>query len=49
VAHSRPSPERTPYDILGAGAPEFRAWLMQQFFATADWMRNKPGDMPGSG
>ena len=29
------------------GPPELRAWLMQQFFATADWMRNKEGDMPG--
>lgn len=27
--------------------PELRVWLMQQFLATADWMRNKPGDMPG--
>jgi len=27
--------------------PELRDWLMQQFFATADWMRNKEGDMPG--
>ena len=27
--------------------PELRDWLMQQFLATADWMRNKPGDMPG--
>ena len=27
--------------------PEVRDWLMQQFFGTADWMRNKQGDMPG--
>jgi len=27
--------------------PELRHWVMQQFLATADWMRNKPGDMPG--
>ena len=27
--------------------PELRDWLMQQFLPTADWMRNKPGDMPG--
>ncbi|MGA7983736.1 MAG: group II truncated hemoglobin [Burkholderiales bacterium] len=27
--------------------PELRDWMMQQFFATADWMRNKRGDMPG--
>ena len=25
---------------------ELRDWMMQQFFGTADWMRNKPGDMP---
>ena len=31
-----------------AGTPEFCAWLMQQFFSTVDWMRNKPADMPGS-
>lgn len=31
-----------------AGPPEFRAWLLQQLFGTADWMRNKPGDMPGT-
>jgi hemoglobin len=28
---------------------DFREWLLKQFFGTADWMRNKPGDMPGSG
>jgi len=28
--------------------PEFRAWLLEQLFGTADWMRNKPGDMPGT-
>ena len=28
--------------------PEFRAWLLQKLFGTADWMRNKPGDMPGT-
>lgn len=27
--------------------PELRDWMMQQFFATADWMRNKAGDTPG--
>lgn len=32
-------------DQTGVEPPELRAWLMQQFFATADWMRNKPGDM----
>ena len=31
----------------GVEPPELRDWLMQQFLATADWMRNKPGDMPG--
>ena len=31
-----------------AGTPEFRKWLLQQLFGTADWMRNKPGDMPGT-
>ena len=30
-----------------AGNAAFRAWLLGQFFATADWMRNRPGDMPG--
>ncbi len=30
------------------GTPAFREWLLQQLFGTADWMRNKPGDMPGS-
>ena len=39
---------RRALDDCQAGTPEFRTWLMQQFFATADWMRNKPGDMPGS-
>ena len=29
------------------GPPEFRDWLMTQFHGTADWMRNKPGDLPG--
>lgn len=28
--------------------PEFREWLMTQFYGTADWMRNKPGDLPDS-
>ncbi len=27
--------------------PQMRQWLLQQFFGTADWMRNRPGDMPG--
>lgn len=31
----------------GTVPPELREWLMRQFLATADWMRNKPGDMPG--
>jgi len=39
---------RRALDDCQAGTPEFRAWLMQQFFGTADWMRNKPGDMPGN-
>ena len=39
---------RQALEDCDAGTPDFRAWLMQQFFATADWMRNKPGDMPGS-
>jgi hemoglobin len=30
------------------GSPEFREWLLRQLFATADWMRNRPGDMPGT-
>ncbi len=30
----------------GVEPPELRAWLMKQFAATADWMRNKPGDLP---
>jgi hemoglobin len=34
-------------DEADAGPPELREWLMRQFFATADWMRNKQGDMPG--
>ena len=31
----------------GVEPPELRDWLMQQFHGTADWMRNKPGDLPG--
>lgn len=39
---------RQALEECDAGPPEFRAWLLQQLFGTADWMRNKPGDMPGS-
>jgi hemoglobin len=39
---------RRALDDCAAGTPEFRAWLLQQLFGTADWMRNKPGDMPGT-
>ena len=31
----------------GVEPPGFREWLLGQLFGTADWMRNKPGDMPG--
>jgi hypothetical protein len=27
---------------------EFRALLLKQHFGTADWMRNRPGDMPST-
>lgn len=30
-----------------AGNAAFRAWLLSQLAATADWMRNRPGDLPG--
>jgi hemoglobin len=39
---------RRALDDCNAGTPEFRAWLLQQLFGTADWMRNKPGDLPGT-
>jgi hemoglobin len=39
---------RRALDDCNAGTPDFRAWLLQQLFGTADWMRNKPGDMPGT-
>lgn len=39
---------RRALEECDAGTPEFRAWLLQQLFATADWMRNKPGDLPGT-
>jgi hemoglobin len=35
-------------DDCEAGPPQFREWLLGQLFGTADWMRNKPGDMPGT-
>lgn len=38
---------RQAVEESGAGDTVFRAWLLQQLFATADWMRNKPGDGPG--
>ncbi len=38
---------RQALDECEAGTPEFRGWLLQQLFGTADWMRNRPGDMPG--
>ncbi len=38
---------RRALDETGVEPPELRDWLMQQFFGTADWMRNKEGDMPG--
>ena len=38
---------RRAMDEVGVEPPELKAWLMQQFFGTADWMRNKEGDMPG--
>jgi len=40
---------RQALEDCGVGPPEFREWLMQQLFGTADWMRNRPGDMPGDG
>lgn len=39
---------RRALDDCDAGTPEFREWLLQQLFGTADWMRNRPGDMPGT-
>jgi hemoglobin len=38
---------RQALEDCGVGPPEFRDWMMQQLFGTADWMRNRPGDMPG--
>jgi hemoglobin len=38
---------RRALEDCGVQPAEFRDWLMQQFFGTADWMRNQPGDMPG--
>lgn len=38
---------RRALDESGIEPPELKEWLMQQFFGTADWMRNKAGDMPG--
>ena len=35
---------RQALEDCGVGPPEFREWLMQQLFGTADWMRNRPGD-----
>ncbi len=39
---------RQALEDCGVEPPEFREWLLGQLFGTADWMRNKPGDMPGS-
>ncbi len=39
---------RQALEECDAGTPEFREWLLKQLFGTADWMRNKPGDMPGT-
>ncbi len=39
---------RQALEDCGAGPAPFREWLLQQLFGTADWMRNKPGDMPGT-
>jgi len=38
---------RRALEDTGAGDAAFRAWLLSQLQGTADWMRNKPGDMPG--
>ena len=38
---------RRAMDEVGVEPPELKEWLLQQFFGTADWMRNKEGDMPG--
>jgi hemoglobin len=38
---------RRAMDEVGVEPPELKDWLMQQLFGTADWMRNKQGDMPG--
>jgi hemoglobin len=40
---------RRAMDEVGVEPPELKDWLMQQLFGTADWMRNKQGDMPGQG
>jgi hemoglobin len=39
---------RRALEDSGVEPAPFREWLLQQLFGTADWMRNKPGDMPGS-
>jgi len=39
---------RHALEDCGVEPPEFRAWLLKQLFGTADWMRNKPGDMPAT-
>lgn len=39
---------RQALDDCEAGPPQFREWLLGQLVGTADWMRNKPGDMPGT-
>jgi len=38
---------RRAMDEVGVEPRELKEWLLQQFFGTADWMRNKQGDMPG--
>ena len=38
---------RRALDEAGVEPPELKGWLMQQLFGTADWMRNKAGDMSG--
>ena len=37
---------RRAAEETGVEPLEFRQWLMQQLYGTADWMRNKPGDLP---
>ena len=38
---------RRALDESGIAPPELAEWLMQQFFGTADWMRNRAGNKPG--